>query len=150
MTAILLVVGAILCSIGVARAAAVPSFQLGQTQCVAGGQLKVFPPRSMSPVERVDYRNAERVQWSPDLQVWNGRGWANFDTRRPFYTAFTTSYGYFQTTYGAVWQSPQNMQVMWVPFTALPAGTYRVRNRLYWAKLGRTYYADSGQTCRFV
>ena len=36
-----------------------------------------------------------------------------------------------------------------VPFNGLPAGSYRVRNWLYWDKLGKTYSANGG-TCRFV
>lgn len=44
---------------------------------------------------------------------------------------------------------PDNQKYSWVPFSDLPVGTYRIRNFLYWDKLGKWYYADSNRTCRF-
>jgi|tagenome__1003787_1003787.scaffolds.fasta_scaffold20370858_1 hypothetical protein len=135
-----------------ADAATTPPVTLGSVRCVAGGILQAYPPSVMRPVgASVDFRNPEIVKWSPDLQVARNGRWVNYDTSRPFYMAFTSSYGYFQTAYmPSAWTSTTtNASMTFVPFNGLAAGRYRIRNWLYWDKLGKTFYANGG-TCRFV
>ena len=134
-----------------ADAATTPPLKLGSVRCLAGGTLQAYPPAMMRPLgASVDFRNPEIVKWSPDLQIVRSGRWVNYDTSRPFYMAFTSSYGYFQTaSMPSAWTSTTtNASMTFVPFNGLPAGSYRVRNWLFWDKLGKTYYANGG-TCRF-
>ena len=81
-----------------ADAATTPAFTLGSVRCLPGGIMQAYPPSVMRPVaSNVDFRNPEIVKWSPDLQIVRSGRWVNYDTSRPFYLAFTSSYGYFQT-----------------------------------------------------
>ena len=139
-----------LCGASTASASHTPPFTLGGLNCVSGGIVQVKPPSYMRSVYDVNHRNAELVKWSPDLQVRTGSRWRNYDTRRPFYSAFTTNgFGYSNTIYGQGWGGKIG-QVQFVPFTDLPAGTYRIKHWLYWQQLGKTYAFTNRQTCRFV
>ena len=132
-----------------AQASHTPDFRLGELRCLNGGLLRISPPPMMRSVYDVNHRTPELVKWSPDLRIWTRNGWRDYDTRRPFYTAFTTfRYGYSNTVWGQGWGGNIG-QVQFVPFDGLRAGTYRIRHWLYWNKLGRTYRAESNQTCTF-
>ena len=135
---------------GAAHATTSPGFKLGAVRCLDGGVMQAYPPSVMRPVgANVDFRNPEIVKWSPDLQVVRNGSWVNYDTSRPFYSAFTSSYGYYQAPYTGAWTTPTNAGMMFVPFKGLPAGTYRIRNFLYWDKLGTTF-RSTGASCRFA
>ena len=105
----------------------------------------------MRSVYNVNYVNPELVKWQPVLQVATGNGgWTNSDTTKPVYQAFATSDGVYEDAYGnGGWLGPDSLKLGFVTFPNLPVGTYRIRNYLYWQKLGKWYFADSTQTCRF-
>lgn len=129
--------------------ASVPYFELGPIECLDGGQLNAYPPRVMKSVYDVNFVNAEIVRWQPVLQVQTASGWTDYGPGKPIFQAFTTSSGVYQDAYDqGGWRGPDNQRYSWVPFGGLLAGTYRVRNLLYWDKLGKWYHADS-RTCGF-
>jgi hypothetical protein len=137
-------------TVGRASSASLPYYELGTIECLSGGQMRAYPPRIMRSVYDVNFRNPEIVKWSPDLQVWRGsRRWVNYDTSRPFYRALTTSNGFWQDPITGGWQAPNGLQIRWVAFFNLPAGTYRIKHWLYWQKLGNTYPIGGTRTCRF-
>ena len=130
---------------------ALPHYELGRIECLNGGQLRAYPPRVMRSVYNVNYVNPELVKWQPVLQAATGNGdWTNSDTTKPVYQAFATSDGVYEDAYGnGGWLGPDSLKLGFVTFPNLRVGTYRIRNYLYWQKLGKWYFADSTQTCRF-
>jgi hypothetical protein len=130
---------------------ALPRFVLGAIECLSGPQLRAYPPREMLSVYDVNLTNPEIVRWWPVLQVANmNRDWVDYDTTRPVYQAFTSSYGFYEDAYGnGGWQGPDNQKLGFVTYANIPLGTYRIRNYLYWQKLDKWYYADSNQYCPF-
>jgi hypothetical protein len=132
-----------------AHGTAVPAHELGAVSCVNGGRLEIRPPRVMRPYQHTSFRNPERVAWSPDLYKWNGARWVLVDGTRPWYYAWTSSYGYYQGQFQAAWSSNAGAQLMFVPFTNLTAGHYAVKNYLWWGKTGAKH-VEWSRTCRFV
>jgi hypothetical protein len=127
-----------------------PAHEVGAVQCRAGGQMAVYPPRLMRSWYSVNFRNAEKVQWSPTIYRWQGqsRGWRVYDDSPPWYYAFTSSYGYYQAPYGTAWQQPNGRGFIFHNQSGLPRGIYAVRNYMYWDRT-RTNHSAWGGMCTF-
>ena len=147
-----LLVGSLLALPSVASAV---TYELGSMQCLNGGLLRIYPPRSMTPVYDVSFRNPEIVRWSADLQkrYRTRRGRYRFrtvDNSRPFHEAFTSSYGYYQAPYQGAWRNMRtNAGTLFEPFGGLTRGIYRIKHWLYWGQLNETYTAVNSARCRF-
>lgn len=131
-----------------AGAATTPSFRTGAVS-VSGSTVTVKPPSYMAATRSVTCSNlGENVDWSPDLQRWNGSGWVNYNTSAPFYDAFTSSSGLCplpSTMGGGYWYyAGSNLSVAFKRFGNLPAGYYRIRNWLRWPATNSTTHSDSG------
>jgi hypothetical protein len=138
--ALALAIAAFAASPAAADGTGFPGHQIGAVEC-GPGYVKTLHPRSMVPTSPTDFRNPEEVQWSPDLWRWNGASWVLHDGSRPWYRAYTSSTGYFQTSYTAsAWQAiPTNAPLLHVAYSYLPPGYYAIRNYLWWGWLGRTH-----------
>ena len=147
--ALALLVAAAAACIATASASAhgsVPYHELGQVSC-SQGLVRVNPPRIMrSWHHRPDFRNPELVHWSPDLYVYTAAGWRLVDGSRPWYRAFTTSsIGFYQQPYVGAWQDTRtNNGVMFVPYSGLGSGHYRIKNFLHWSSTGVKHVEWSG------
>jgi len=106
-----------------------------------GYGLGVWPPRYMRSYRNATCWNGELVKWSPDLYRWNGntRSWVLYDGTAPWYQAVTSSSGYCQLAYGAVWLAPNGGAITFRRIGRLPVGYYAVLHYMYWVALGRTH-----------
>ncbi|MGH2837001.1 MAG: hypothetical protein ACRDJY_01480 [Thermoleophilaceae bacterium] len=134
-----------------AHGAGIGIHQIGTIACRDGGRLEIDPPRQMLSWYSTNFRNAEFVQWSPDIYRWNARRerWRRFYSS-PWYWATSSSYGYFQAPYeNSPWHHPTtNANIIYVLHTIYRRGYYRIKNYLYWASAGYTHAQWSGW-CRF-
>jgi len=143
--ALALAIAAFAASPAAADGTGFPAHQIGSVEC-SQSTVKVWTPRQMVSTYHTNFLNPEQVQWSPDLWRWNGSTWVLYDGSRPWYRAFTSSYGYFQTAYVAsAWQAvPTNAPVAFVPFYNLPAGYYAIKNYMKWDWTYGTHAEFSG------
>jgi hypothetical protein len=127
-----------------------PAHDVGAVQCRAGGQMAVYPPRVMRSWYDVNFRNAEKVQWSPSIYRWNSQSgsWRLYDDSPPWYYAITSSYGYYQAPYDTAWHQPNGRGFLWHNQTGLPRGIYAVKNYMYWNSTG-THHSAWGGMCTF-
>ena len=115
-----------------------PAHAIGYVEC---GQSYVTTrhPQQMLSWSATDFRNPEMIHWSPDLYRWNGTSWQLYDGTRPWYRAFTSSYGFYQNPYGT-WQSEvTNAGITFVPFYNLPSGYYAIKNFMKWDSVNYTH-----------
>jgi hypothetical protein len=136
-----------------AQPQASPYFELGQLACLDGGVLRSYPPRIMRSTRPTNFRDPEEVRWKPYLYRYNPASgkWRLIQTRS-WYRAYTSSNGFFQDAFGGNgWTSiaAYQGQVLFVPFTGLGPGRYKIKNFLYWGWQDRTYYSWSGGACTF-
>lgn len=116
-----------------------PPHALGSMDC-GPGYVKTWPPRQMLSSFQTNFRNPEMVQWSPDLYRWNGSSWQLFDGTRPWYRAFTSSYGYYSAPFSGAWQAvTTNASMMFVPYYNLPRGYYAIKNFMRWDRVSGTH-----------
>lgn len=135
---LVIAIAAVAPSTAAADGSAYPAHQLGSTEC-GTGYVKVWTPRQMLSSFPTNFRNPEMVTWSPDLHRWNGSSWQLFDGTRPWYRAFTSSYGYYQNPLGT-WQNVNtNMGTMFVPYFNLPRGYYAIKNFMRWGNVAGTH-----------
>lgn len=138
----ILLLGALIAAIAYPASASahgtgVPAHQIGTVAC-GQGLVQAYPPRQMTSYFAVDFRNAERVRWVPQLFRWNGQTWDYWAGATYYrYTAFTSIYGYYQYP-GGVWldEATQNRGLSFVPFTGLPSGYYAIKNWMRWDAAG--------------
>ena len=126
-----------------------PYHEVGMVIC-GQGSVKAYPPRIMRSWQSLpDYRNPEIVQWSPDLYKYVGGSWQLVDGTRPWYRAFTTSIGYYQSQFSGAWTNPKTNygQVLFVPYYSLSPGYYSIKNYMHWDFANRTH-AQFSAYCR--
>ena len=127
----------------------VPYHVIGARNCV-DGRIEISPPVRMDPDAPTNFTNPEEVQWSPDLLKWKPRRhrW-KVVWQGDWYRAFTSSYGFFQTTYTLAWQSTTtNGYIYFVPVDIYRAGYYRVKNYMWWS-WADGIHAQKGPQCRY-
>lgn len=114
-----------------------PSHSLGQVSCSAG-QVAAYPPAQMSPVTPTNFTRPEEVGWSPNLYVYNSATaqWTLYDSSKPYYRAFTSSYGYFQAQLHQPWTTPTANDIVFSLFSGLAPGYYAVWHVLVWRSTG--------------
>jgi hypothetical protein len=137
---LVLLVAAVAASPAAADGVGLPAHAIGKTEC-GQGYVKTWHPRQMLSSFATTFRNPELVRWSPDLHRWNGTSWQLYDGSRPWYRAFTSSHGYFQSQFTATaWQSEAtNAPISFVPFYNLPRGYYAIKNYMRWDRLSGTH-----------
>jgi hypothetical protein len=130
-----------------AQSLAVPYSEVGVGYCYTG-RFDMYPPRVIRPVHYTTFRNPERVEWSPDLYRWNAnrRKWQLY-WRKPWYYAFTSSYGYFQTALTVPWHASNGSYINFVTYQGIRRGWYATKNYIYWQALGRTIYKWTPRSC---
>jgi hypothetical protein len=125
-----------------AHGSGLPAHEIGAVNCYQG-QLRAYTPRTMLSWYDVNLRNAETIHWTPELYTWNGAAWVRVATR-PWYRAFTSSYGYYQNPYGTWQDTNTNVGTMFVPFFNLARGYYAIKNFMYWNSTGHMHVEWSG------
>ncbi len=78
----------------------------------------------------VTYPNQEWVAWTPTLQKWTGRTWANVASSSPGWMYFQTSAGYDPT------KLVPGSLIAPLEWPNLAGGTYRIASRFYWYQTG--------------
>jgi hypothetical protein len=73
------------------------------------------------------------------LYIWTAQGWAvASDQARPWYYAFSSSYGLYQAPLeGGTWHAQSGNAFRFLPYNGLRPGYYGVMNYMYWS-WGRT------------
>lgn len=145
--ALALVVAVIAASPAAADGSGWPSHQIGSADC-GRNSVTTRAPRVMLSSYPTNYVNPETVEWSPDLWYWNGLRWALYDGSKPWYRAFTSSYGFFQTAYTAAWNEVRtNAPLGFVTYNQLPSGYYAIKNYMRWASIATTH-AEFAMYCK--
>jgi len=131
-----------------AHGSQMPGHRVGSIGCVSGGRMTVRPPGPIYSWNQTTFRNAEQVNWSPDLYRWNGARWVLYNGSRPWYTAVVSSYGLYQSMTWPAWQAPSHNGVLFVPYDGLGPGTYIIKNYIHWLK-PNVKHVEWSSTCRF-
>ena len=141
--ALALVAGIAFIALAAAPAAASPGYRLNNSYCKPG-RFDSYPPVMYSSYQ-TNFRNPERVEWSPDLYRWRPRAhrWKLYRSGSWYY-AFTSSYGLYQAPLHTAWHAQNGSDIVYVYFSGLPRGYYGVKHYMYWSWINKTYHRWGG------
>ena len=126
-----------------------PYHALGPLIC-ENGRMVVYGPKDVRSSYSTDFRNPEKVEWSPDVYRYNRRGhtWKKVYSGIWYY-GFASDYGLYQDpTTGGIWHNPDYSTQTFVPVTITRGGSYKVRNYIYWPGLDATHRQTS-RACKY-
>jgi len=147
-----LTIGPLTCSPAMADGVGWPGHTVSGITCdVAYGQgiVRANPPSDVRSWYGTDFPHGELADWVPVLYRWDGTqyvkwvepgNWAAY--------ALVSSFGIDPNPDAGGWRSYTTQgQLLFLPFTDLPAGTYTVLNRIRWQSTGEVHDEWSADAC---